>query len=73
MQDTNIYKTVTLPAVTSTELAVLILGVEDRISDLQLRLNVGAEFNDPQDAMDHRRRHLVAAWSVLAKLRAGNP
>lgn len=60
-----------LPHVTADELAVLTLGVEDRIADLQLRLRTGAEFHDPEDAMQHRRRHLAAAQSVLRKLRAG--
>lgn len=71
MSETNLYKTVTLPDVTGEELAVLIMGAEDRIADLQLRLRVGAAFKDPKDAMDHRRRHLAAAKSVLSKLRSG--
>lgn len=70
MSETNLYKTVNLPAVNVTELAVLILGVEDRIADLELRIRVGDEFHDPADAMAHRRRHLAAARSVLQKLQA---
>lgn len=60
----------TLPDLTPTEVAVLVLGVEDRIADLRLRLATGEEFHAPQDAMDHRRRFLAAAESVLQKLRA---